>query len=261
MLCTNQAGGLSRAEAASAQERIAAYMGNINDLEREVADVQFEMTGNDEQRRDLQQEIEAAMESNPDSTFLQVVMSFRMQAARVQELQFQSAVRDQVISEQRGVINNLWKVIEGSGLSNEDIEAIGRANGMLHGGPSRFGLPNQQPKGGTSNQQQGTGFLGGLLRTIQRATNRAQARYDFRRFKEGVGATVAPHPGEIPGAFGTAGGSGTHQEPRTSSGGGGFFASIKNALFGGGRKTTKVKSTKVVAVSPAPLPELPAGRF
>ena len=238
-------------------------MGNINDLEREVADVQFEMTGNDEQRRDLQQEIEAAMESNPDSTFLQVVMSFRMQAARVQELQFQSAVRDQVISEQRGVINNLWKVIEGSGLSNEDIEAIGRANGMLLGaGPSRMGLPNQQSKGGI--KQQGTGLLGGLLRTIQRATNRAQARYDFRRFKEGIGATAAPHPDEIPEAFGTAAGPGTaggQQEPPTSSGGGGFFASIRNTLFGGGRKTTKVKSTKVVAVSPAPLPELPAGRF
>jgi hypothetical protein len=48
------------------------------------------------------------------------------QAVKVQELKFQMAVRDQVISEQRDVIANLWRIMESAGLGREQIVEIAR---------------------------------------------------------------------------------------------------------------------------------------
>lgn len=41
------------------------------------------------------------------------------QALHLQELKFQMAVRDQIISEQRQVIGNLWTIIDKSGLPRD----------------------------------------------------------------------------------------------------------------------------------------------
>jgi hypothetical protein len=43
------------------------------------------------------------------------------QAVRLQELKFQMAVRDQIITEQRDVISNLWSILEASGLTREQV--------------------------------------------------------------------------------------------------------------------------------------------
>lgn len=61
----------------------------------------------------------------------QMVMTFRMEALKLQEQQFQSAVRDQIIFEQRAVINNLWQV---------GLAAI--SHGRSRGGRSYLELPS-----------------------------------------------------------------------------------------------------------------------
>lgn len=52
------------------------------------------------------------------------------QAVRVQELRFQMAVRDQIISEQREVISNLWRIIDKSGLGRARVLEIAKQVGQ-----------------------------------------------------------------------------------------------------------------------------------
>jgi hypothetical protein len=53
------------------------------------------------------------------------------QAVRLQELKFQMAVRDQIISEQRDVISNLWRILQATGLSKDQITDLARHEGIL----------------------------------------------------------------------------------------------------------------------------------
>jgi hypothetical protein len=50
---------------------------------------------------------------------------------RLQELKFQMAVRDQIISEQRDVISNLWAILGASGLTRRQVMDIARAQGIV----------------------------------------------------------------------------------------------------------------------------------
>jgi kinesin family protein 18/19 len=54
-----------------------------------------------------------------------------LQAVRLQELKFQMAVRDQIISEQRDVISNLWAILGASGLTRRQVMGIARAQGIV----------------------------------------------------------------------------------------------------------------------------------
>lgn len=54
-----------------------------------------------------------------------------LQAVRLQELKFQMAVRDQIISEQRDVISNLWAILGASGLTRRQVLDIARAQGIV----------------------------------------------------------------------------------------------------------------------------------
>ena len=174
-----------------------------------------------------------------------MVMSFRMQAVKLQEQQFQSAVRDQIISEQRSVINNLWQVIEGSGMTREEIEAIGRQQGIL-----TEGLGGAAGRQTTTMRRDpaGTGALGGLFRTIREAGARANARYEFWRKRE-------------------RGSASTKGTTLKTGGIGVLFKSIRNfwggagGQRGGGPPTGR--STRKIAVAPAhPQPlDLPPGQF
>lgn len=87
----------------------------------------------------------------------------------MQELQFQMAVRDQVIAEQRNVINNIFQIVEGAGLSKEDIQEIARERGIVV-----EGLDGADPKRLKEQQVKGVSKF-----TFTWAGRRAKARYDF----------------------------------------------------------------------------------
>lgn len=188
-------------------------------------------------------------------------MSYRMQAVKLQELQFQSAVRDQVITEQRGVIDNLWRVIEGAGISKEEVERIGRKRGVLIEGLA--GWPSGTRQKGTRPGTTSTGgVLGGLFRTIRGAGNRAHLRYDFWRRKE-RGEPIEEDEGEADDDERSALGDTAHGHGIL----GGIIQTIKNKFFGtkAGKpvKGEQAVSTFKVAVAPAPapLPQLPSPKF
>lgn len=46
-------------------------------------------------------------------------------------MQFQMAIRDQIITEQRNVISNLWNVMECSGMDKTTIMDIAQNEGMI----------------------------------------------------------------------------------------------------------------------------------
>lgn len=49
------------------------------------------------------------------------------------------AVRDQIITEQRDVISNLWKILEATGLSREQVMDLAKRVGTLY--TSMYKLP------------------------------------------------------------------------------------------------------------------------
>lgn len=55
----------------------------------------------------------------------------RSQAVRLLELKFQVAVRDQVISDQRQAISNLWAILGASGLTREQVLEVAQAQGIV----------------------------------------------------------------------------------------------------------------------------------
>lgn len=139
-----------------------------------------------------------------------------MQAAKLQEQKFQCAVRDQIVSEQRTVISNLWNVLDNSGLTKEQIEAISRQNGvMMHGLRARGGAqpapeaPHPQPEAPQPQPAASTGILTGMFRTLRQAGARANARFEFWRNRNRSRAShhsVRPkteRTGGISGAFRT----------------------------------------------------------
>jgi hypothetical protein len=76
------------------------------------------------------------------------------------------AVRDQIISEQREVISNVWRILGASGLSYEEVQEIAHQEGILmqgfHDPKSRGGSPSPLEQGGppTFGASQLVGGLG-----------------------------------------------------------------------------------------------------
>eukprot|EP00775_Hariotina_reticulata_P010422 gene10422-10580_t len=118
-------------EAAEAAERRAVLVeemaGNDAEAERYRADI----AANEAGRREIQAKIESAIDANNNVNFLKILSTFRIQAVRLQELKFQMAVRDQIITEQRDVISNLWAILEASGLTRDQVLDIARAEGIV----------------------------------------------------------------------------------------------------------------------------------
>ena len=126
---------------------------------------------------------------------------------RLQELQFQMAVRDQVISEQRDVISNLWRVIEGAGLNQQQIQAIALEQGIVVEGLAEGSLPGSLQKAveksdlPTANpitpQQQGRHVPALPLANQSIYGARAQYRYDFWQNYDGPGGVDGRDFGDL----------------------------------------------------------------
>ncbi len=86
--------------------------------------------------------------------FLNLMSTFRLQAVRVQELKFQMAVRDQIISEQREVISNLWRIIDKSGMGKHRVLEIAKQEGIIMDGALP---PLEEPRPITASADGGVG--------------------------------------------------------------------------------------------------------
>lgn len=149
-------------------ERRKLVLDNIRDNDEAGALYRKEIEQNEAQRKDLQDVIEKAISSNSNTTYLRILSQYRLLGMTNTELQFQIAVRDQIIDNQKEVLGNLWTVLKGSGLQQRQILELASRQGITIEGwgipssmSSRVGSPFPQdtPKVGSCETCTGLGLL------------------------------------------------------------------------------------------------------
>ena len=112
-------------------DRRQLVLESVRDNEESGLRYRAEIESNEASRRQLQEKIDSAIKSDRNAGFLRILSQYRLQSVMNMEMQFQMAVRDQIISDQREVISNLWKVLECSGLDRNRILDIAAQQGIL----------------------------------------------------------------------------------------------------------------------------------
>eukprot|EP00899_Mesostigma_viride_P002293 jgi/Mesvir1/12064/Mv00350-RA.1 len=102
----------------------------MGENEREGEKYRVEIASNEKERRDLQSKMDAANKEGRSAIFLQILSQYRLMATSNMELRFQVAIRDQILSDQEATIQNLWDVLEGTGLSREQLQRIAQEKGV-----------------------------------------------------------------------------------------------------------------------------------
>ncbi|MCO5583494.1 hypothetical protein L7F22_037405 [Adiantum nelumboides] len=112
-------------------ERRKLVLDNIRDNDEAGAIYRKEIEQNEAQRKDLQDVIEKAIGGNSsNTTYLRILSQYRLLGMTNTELQFQIAVRDQIIDNQKEVLGNLWGVLKGSGLHQRQILDLASRQGF-----------------------------------------------------------------------------------------------------------------------------------
>ncbi|KAG0625210.1 hypothetical protein M758_2G036500 [Ceratodon purpureus] len=112
-------------------ERRQIVLDNIRDNDEAGAHYREEIENNEAQRKELQRRIDEAIDSDRNKTFLRILTQYRLLGMTNMELQFQMAIRDQIIHDQREALSNLWLVLECSGLNHEQILEIAAQQGIM----------------------------------------------------------------------------------------------------------------------------------
>ncbi|KAI5056588.1 hypothetical protein GOP47_0028406 [Adiantum capillus-veneris] len=111
-------------------ERRKLVLDNIRDNDEAGAIYRKEIEQNEAQRKELQDIIEKAIGGNSNATYLRILSQYRLLGMTNTELQFQIAVRDQIIDNQKEVLGNLWGVLKGSGLPQRQILELASRQGF-----------------------------------------------------------------------------------------------------------------------------------
>ncbi|CAK9863173.1 unnamed protein product [Sphagnum jensenii] len=112
-------------------ERRQVVLDNIRDNDEAGAHYRQDIECNEAQRKELQRLIDEAIDSDRNKTFLRILSQYRLLGMTNMELQFQMAIRDQIISDQREALSNLWSVLECSGLNHDQILEIAAQQGIM----------------------------------------------------------------------------------------------------------------------------------
>ncbi|OVA07337.1 Kinesin [Macleaya cordata] len=101
--------------------RRQVILDNIRDNDDTGANYEKEIVANENHRCQLQDMIEEAISNNGNKTYLHILSQYRLLGMANTELQFEMAMRDQVIHNQREAQRNLWNLIMGLGLDQKQI--------------------------------------------------------------------------------------------------------------------------------------------
>eukprot|EP01018_Ginkgo_biloba_P002785 Gb_10693 [translate_table: standard] len=110
--------------------RRQVILDNIRDNDEAGANYQKEIEINEAHRSQLQQMIDEAIRNNGNKTYLRILSQYRLLGMTNTELQFQMAIRDQIIHNQREVQTNLWALLGGSGLNHKQILELAAKQGI-----------------------------------------------------------------------------------------------------------------------------------
>ncbi|KAJ7546786.1 hypothetical protein O6H91_08G054500 [Diphasiastrum complanatum] len=102
-------------------EHRQAVLDNIRDNDEASTHYQEDIELNEAQRKELQQQIDDAISHNRNQTYLRILSQYRLLGMTNMELQFQMAIRDQIIQDQREALDNMWHSLESVGLNDKQI--------------------------------------------------------------------------------------------------------------------------------------------
>ncbi|XP_010652697.2 kinesin-like protein KIN-8B isoform X2 [Vitis vinifera] len=103
---------------------------NIRDNDETGINYQKEIEENEKQRCQLQNMIDEAISNNGNKTYLHILSQYRLLGMANTELQFEMAMRDQIIHNQREAQRNLWNLLMGLGLDEKQILELAAKQGL-----------------------------------------------------------------------------------------------------------------------------------
>ncbi|KAL6961243.1 Kinesin-like protein KIN-8B [Sarracenia purpurea var. burkii] len=110
--------------------RRQVILDNIRDNDEAGVNYQKEIEANEKRRCELQDMIEEAISNNGNKTYLRILSQYRLLGMANTELQFEIAMRDQVIYNQREVYRNLWNLLMALGLDENQIFELAAKQGI-----------------------------------------------------------------------------------------------------------------------------------
>ncbi|XP_073014172.1 kinesin-like protein KIN-8B, partial [Typha latifolia] len=112
------------------RSRRQVILDNIRDNDEAGAGYIKDIGLNEKQKRQLQDMIDEAITNNGNKTYLHILSQYRLLEMANAELQFEMAMRDQVIHNQREATRNLWNMLFGTGLSQKQIMDLAAKQGL-----------------------------------------------------------------------------------------------------------------------------------
>ncbi|CAA2978827.1 kinesin KIN-8B [Olea europaea subsp. europaea] len=112
------------------QARRQVILDNIRDNDELGVSYQKEIEANEEHRRQLQNRTEDSIRNNGNKTYLRILSQYRLLGIANTELQFEMAMRDQIIYNQREAHRNLWSLIMSLGFDEKQILDLGAQQGI-----------------------------------------------------------------------------------------------------------------------------------
>ncbi|XP_076950924.1 kinesin-like protein KIN-8B [Bidens hawaiensis] len=103
---------------------------NIRDNDKTGVIYQKEIEANEKRRCQLQEMIDEAISNNANKTYLRILSQYRLLGMTNTELQFEMAMRDQVIHNQRETQRNLWNLLMGLGLDEKQLLKLAAKQGI-----------------------------------------------------------------------------------------------------------------------------------
>lgn len=113
------------------RSRRQIILDNIRDNDEAEANYQKEIEINEKRRRQLQDMIEEAINNNSNRTYLHILSQYRFLGMANTELQFEMAIRDQVIHNQREAQRNLWNLLMGLGFDEKKVMELAAKRGII----------------------------------------------------------------------------------------------------------------------------------
>ncbi|XP_023757908.1 kinesin-like protein KIN-8B [Lactuca sativa] len=103
---------------------------NIRDNDETGVIYQKEIEANEKRRCELQEMIDEAISNNANKTYLRILSQYRLLGMTNTELQYEMAMRDQVIHNQRETQRNLWNLVMGLGLDEKQMLKLAAKQGI-----------------------------------------------------------------------------------------------------------------------------------
>lgn len=110
--------------------RRQVILDNIRDNDELSNNYLKEIEANEKRRCELQSMIDEAISNNGNKTYLRVLSQYRLLGIANTELQFEIAMRDQIIHNQREAQKNMWNLLLSLGLDEKQITGLALKQGI-----------------------------------------------------------------------------------------------------------------------------------